>query len=54
MAEIAKMLGVEFGEKFTIEDLDGEIMGTAVIEESEFKLIEYNVNYIKSWLQYTL
>lgn len=54
MAEVAKMLGVEIGEKFTIEDLDGEIMGTAVIEESGFKLIEYNVNYTNSWLQYTL
>lgn len=54
MAEIAKMLGVELGEKFTIEDSDGEIMGTAVIEESGFKLLEYNVNYTNSWFQYTL
>ena len=54
MPEIAKMLGVELGKKFTIEDSDGEIMGVAVIEESEFKLLEYNVNYTNSWLQYTL
>lgn len=26
MSEVAKMLGVELGEKFTIKDLDGEIM----------------------------
>lgn len=29
-------------------------MGTAVIEESWFKLLEYNVNYTNSWFQYTL
>ena len=32
MAEVANMLGVELGGKFTIEDSDGEIMGTAVID----------------------
>ncbi len=54
MPEVAKMIGVELGEKFTFEDLDGEMMGTAVIEESGFKLLEYNVNYTNSWFQYTL
>lgn len=54
MPEIAKMLGVELGEKFTFEDLDGEMMGIAVIEESGFKLLEYNINYTNSWFQYTL
>ena len=54
MAEVAKMLGVELGERFTIIDLDGEIMGTAIIDECGFKLIEYNVNYTNSWHQYAL
>lgn len=54
MSEIAKMLGVELGERFTIKDLDGEIMGTAIIDECGFKLIEYNVNYTNSWHQYAL
>lgn len=54
MPEVAKMLGVEIGEKFTFEDLDREMMGTAVIEESGFKLLEYNENYTNSWFQYTL
>lgn len=54
MAEVAKMLGVELGERFTIIDLDGEIMGTAIIDECGFKLIEYNVNYTNSWYQYAL
>ena len=54
MSEVAKMLGVELGEKFIIEDLDGEMMGIAVIEQSGFKLLEYNINYTNSWFQYTL
>ena len=54
MAEVAKMLGVEIGEKFTFEDLYGEMMGIAVIAESGFKLLEHNVNYTNSWFQYTL
>ena len=54
MSEVAKMLGVELGETFTIENLDGEIMGTAVIEESRFKLIENNLKYTNFWFQYAL
>ena len=54
MPEVAKMLGVEIGEKFTFEYSDGEMMGTAVIEESGFKLLEYNANYTNSWFQHTL
>lgn len=54
MPEVAKMLGVDLGERFTIKDLDGEIMGTAIIDECGFKLLEHNVNYTNSWLQYTL
>ena len=54
MPEVAKMLGVDLGERFTIKDLDGEIMGTAIVDKCGFKLIEHNVNYTNSWLQYTL
>ena len=29
-------------------------MGTAIIDEYGFKLLEYNVNYTNFWFQYTL
>lgn len=54
MPEVAKILGVELGDKFRIKNLDGEIMGTAIIDEYGFKLLEYNVNYTNFWFQYTL
>lgn len=55
MAEVAKMLGVELGEKFKIIDpKDGERMGIAVIDDDGFLLIETNVNYTNSWQKYAL
>ena len=54
MPEVAKMLGVELGDKFRIKNLNGEIMGTAIIDECGFKLLEYNVNYTNSCFQYAL
>lgn len=54
MPEVAKILGVELGDKFRIKNLDGEIIGTAIIDEYGFKLLEYNVNYTNFWFQYTL
>ena len=49
MPEVAKMLGVELGDKFKIKNLNGEIMGTAIIDEYGFKLLEYNTNYTHSY-----
>lgn len=54
MPEVAKMLGVELGDKFKIKSLNGEIMGTAIIDEYGFKLLEYNTNYTHSYFQYAL
>lgn len=55
MPEVAKMLGVELGDKFKIKSLNGEIMGTAIIDEYGFKPLENNTNYTRSYFfQYAL